>query len=244
MKYFVIASILFLAGACTGSDLLNSPNDTTDKIEVTGYLDSSKIKTTTSSPLNSSSEVLVTIIGIKDAATPLKELSATNERSATSNTTTVGNDGSFVVAIPALLGDTINLIVDGAEGSTPVDTDTWDDQPEFPEISEDGIQVERAEESPDYGFIGLQLIMPIESGFLEVINITNDHFALLANAHGPEGGLDEENEEDLGDESGLPPDASFYSTHISAEPSDIIFIIHNDEGVISDAIELVAPDFL
>ena len=244
MKYFALIASVVLAGACSDSGPLNSPNDTTNKIEVTGYLDASKVKTTTSSPLNSSSEVLVTIIGIQDAATPLRELTAINERSGTSNNTIVAQDGSFVVAVPALLGDTINLTVDGA-AETPLDVETWDDQPQFPAISEDGILVERSAESPDYIFISIQLITPLESGFLEVMNITNDHYAILeydSEPHDEPGEEESEPESEPENDPELPHDDNFYSSQLMAEPGDILFIVHNNEGIISEAIEIIAPD--
>ena len=117
MKYFALLWILISVISCSGPDALDGSENPTNKIEVTGYLDSSKIQTTTSSALNSSTEVVVTIIGAKHAATPKLELTATNERSQLTATTTVEDDGSFLVALPALLGDAIHLSLEGV--STP-----------------------------------------------------------------------------------------------------------------------------
>ena len=269
MKYFALLWILISAIACSGADALDGSEGPSNKIEVTGYLDSSKIQTTTTQPLNSSTEVIVTIIGAKLAATPKLELTATNERSAKTASTTVEDDGSFVVALPALLGDAIHLSLEGISTPATVDIETTN-QPDFPELAEDGLSSGRSEFDPAYVWVGVELAEPLENGWLEMTNlVTGDYTILEVNDQecSPEEGADEgamdeeenmegdsteegvdegEDGENMGD--GCEPHENdwmndlLYIGEIEAEPHHTLLIVYYDaEEIVSRAIELTVP---
>jgi len=110
-------------------------------IEVTGYLTSSLIHTTSDGPLSDDTPVQLRIIGLPGAATQVTEVKATNQRSGESNSGAVAADGSFELALMVLRSDSISIAPVGVATEETVDIQINDISP-FPNLSEGGQEIE------------------------------------------------------------------------------------------------------
>lgn len=161
MRKSMIATATALAALTACSD--------DNGIEVTGYLDGTAIEVTASEPINDTNEVLLTVVGRPGAAANFGQVLASNLRVHDSHAADVTPTGSFVLQLPALLGDQVQLR--HSDGDDVVDV-TADALQDFPQIQNFYV----GPPSADHGAsIEIQFTTALTQGHVVVLNYDNEH---------------------------------------------------------------------
>lgn len=242
----LLIGCLCLATACEDPSALNASEQPDSQIEITGYLDGSRIHTTLSSSLSATTPVTMTILGESQAAPPLLTVIATNQRDSSTSSTTAGVDGSFVLYLEVLQNDAVHLSLEGVTLPTVIDI-AAEETTEFPALAdEDGIYLERAGFHHNYIFLGVELAHSLEEGHLEVRNLSTGYQTVLIGQndrdHDWMDWLDPEHDADPSEDDlfDLGMDVYFGAT-LWAEAGQELLLYHNVDGVYSQSITLTAP---
>jgi hypothetical protein len=188
----------------------------------------------------------MTILGDSQAAPPLVTVRATNDRDGSSDDTTSGLDGSFVLHLQVLADDGISLALEGASTPEPVQLAPEESSP-FPLLADaNSIHLTRSEFNEDYVFLGVELEESLDEGYLEVRNLaTGYRAALIGQADRDHDWMDwlhpDHDEEESGDELldfGLD---TYFGTTLWAEPGSQLLLYHTTGGLYSQSVELTAP---
>lgn len=242
----LLIGCLSLTTACEDPSHLNASESPDSQIEITGYLDGSRVHTTVSSPLNSTTPVTLTILGESRAAPPLLTVVATNLRSSVTAETTSGLDGSFVLHLSVLLGDGVNLSLEDVHLPTTVNIDAGEPD-EFPALAHhEALYVNRAGFHSNYVFIGVELADPLTEGHLEVRNLSTGYRAVLVGEEDRDNDWlnwlqpDHDSESSHDDFFDLEVGVYFGAT-LWATPGEELLVYHNLHGVYSQSISIIAP---
>ncbi|MED5465411.1 MAG: hypothetical protein VX699_12235 [Myxococcota bacterium] len=248
----VLIGFLALSVGCYTGDTLEDNNGPA-QIEVTGYLDGSRIKTTLSSPLNPTHPVLLSIVGESHAAPPFATVLAHNPRSDETVETSATANGSFLLHLSVLQGDTLAVSLEGHEPTDSVEIHAENSTP-LPPIVVDGIYLNRSLVRSSYIFVGIHLEEPLQEGQLEILNLDTGYREVLFSNQERNGDwfewlniLQDDDDED----HDTPHDSSpwdhyenlytLYGGSLQAERGADLLLFYTYRGEYSESLTLQAP---
>jgi len=249
----VLIGCLGLIAGCYTSDTLGD-NTGPSQIEVTGYLDGSRIKTTLSNPLSRTHPVILSVMGESHAAPAFATVLGRTPRNDQTVTTNATDDGSFLMHLSVLEGDVVTVSLEGSEATEPVELYAEESAP-LPPIVADGIYLKRSQVRSRYIFVGVHLEEHLEEGQLEVLNLTTgDRVVLFSNQQHNgdwfewlnilQGDDDDDDHNDAHDSSAWDHYENLYTLYggtLLAERGADLLLFYTHQGEYSKSLTLQAP---